>query len=175
MKWLMKGVDVEKNKVEIQTENDDFTTNSNDIDANRCNMEALKHLAEKDMEHTVSINTQPPPPPAYMQNNIPPQPNNMRGGFYPQYAGVNQNQQIKVFKIFSQSELQQALAHLSKQQACVVDFEAVSKRKKQALMDYVNGGVFALGATMNKLKGSMYMISPRGMQITVQSKSKNIK
>lgn len=186
VKWLMKGVNIEESRIEVEG---DIPPEPNSVPSVNTNvgMETLKNLAEMEKSQTVTMGNNAP---VYNTQSAPNMPNQMGyagannyGNMVSPYFNANQNPSVygnaggnvKIFKIFGKPELNLAVAHLSRGQACIVKFERMSRGKRGELMLYLSGALFALNASMSNLKDKMYMLSPRGMQVSVQSKTKKVK
>lgn len=79
---------------------------------------------------------------------------------------------ITLFKIANEDDIKFTLKHLGKKSPCLINFVKMPKKAKLALKQFLNGGVFALGATMMKRTEDEYLLTPRGMEISVQDRSK---
>ncbi|MBQ8749564.1 MAG: cell division protein SepF [Clostridia bacterium] len=79
---------------------------------------------------------------------------------------------ITIFQVSSEEDIKYALKHLGKKSPCVISFNKMNKKKLNGLCQFLNGGVFALGATMMKWHNDDYLLTPRGMAISRQDKSK---
>ena len=52
-------------------------------------------------------------------------------------------------------------------EACIVNLDGMSENDKICTLDYLGGAAYALSATISRLQGNLYVISPNGMNITL--------
>lgn len=170
LNWLMKGVDVENKQqvidmvdesAPIESQPDtDVPHLSGQTQAKRDALSNLDNLMNlSNMEKSSSLNMSIPM--ATTQTD------------YINVTPPRQKSQIVVFKINNIKDLQLAIKHLASKQPCVLNMESLSKRDMAKLMDYLNGAVYALSATVHRMQGKLYLVSPEGMEIALQEKKKD--
>lgn len=169
LNWIMKGVDTEETNTNIDFIDASELDNQNSYDTQSNSMmvsqddrlENLRNLANMEKQNSVVVAPMQMQQPVYIPQTQrfeePPKP---------------QKQQIVVFKIASDKDVKSAIKHLSKAQPCVVDFDKTTKRLQAKLMDYLSGAIFALDATIHRMQGRLYLISPKGIEIALQDKIK---
>lgn len=186
--WLMKGVEETK---EPETRTATFDEKA---------LQDLKCISNKEMQESTTLvqnNTsyqnieqnqfqnniqQQNPNMAYNQQNfngtMPVQnmgmPLNTTQSIYMQQA-PNQPfapTTITIFQVAGEEDIKYALKHLAKKSPCAISFCKMNKKKLNTLYQFLKGGVFALGAKMVKWRGNDYLLTPRGMEISKQDKSK---
>ncbi len=173
LNWLMKGVDVEEKQqvVDIEEEIVQDTPQNNvqsqNVNVNRVgnmppfenSLDNLKNLSNLEKSSSLNVSIPMSAPQTDYINVTPPR----------------QKSQIVVFKINNMKDLQLAIKHLASKQPCVLNMEALSKREMLKIMDYLNGAVYALSATVHRMQGKLYLVSPEGMEIALQEKKKDKK
>lgn len=173
LNWIMKGVDTEETNTnidfidasELDNNQGSFQSmQSQDMMNQDSRLENLRNLANMEKQSSVVVGSQMQQQPIYIPQTQrfeePPKP---------------QKQQIVVFKIASIRDIQSAIKHLNKNQPCVVDFDKTTKRNQAKLMEYLSGAIFALDATIHRMQGRLYLISPNGIEIALQDKIKGKK
>lgn len=63
-------------------------------------------------------------------------------------------------------ELQKIIEELKLKRGVLFDLKSASAVEHQRMLDYLSGAVFALGARLDKIDYSKYLITPRGMDIS---------
>lgn len=169
LNWIMKGIETEETNTNIdfidaaeldgQGEYSQQSTMINQDDR----LENLRNLANMEKQNSVMVAPMQTQQPVYI-------PQTQRFEEPPKVK-----QQIVVFKIATIKDIQSAIKHLNKVQPCVVDFDKTTKRNQAKLMDYLSGAIFALDATIHRMQGRLYLISPNGIEIALQDKIKGKK
>ena len=172
LNWIMKGVDTEETNTNIDFIDASELDNQTGYDMQQQQtminqddrLENLRNLANMEKQNSVVVAPMQTQQPVYI-------PQAQRFEEPPKV----QKQQIVVFKIASIRDIQSAIKHLNKVQPCVVDFDKITKRQQAKLMDYLSGAIFALDATIHRMQGRLYLISPNGIEIALQDKIKGKK
>lgn len=167
LNWLMKGVDVEEKEQAIDVAFEDEnaqrvmespqSTNRVGVSGVENNLDNLRNLSN--LEKSSSINVSLP-----VNNGVTD---------YINATPPKQKSQIIVFKISGIRDLQNAIKHLASKQPAVLNMESLKKKEIIKIMDYLNGAVFGLNATVHKMQGKLYLVSPEGMEIALQEKKKD--
>lgn len=169
--WLMKGVDIEGENVPVQPVQEEQNVIMPPIE-NQTQLDNLQQLSRKEKEVTFRIE------PVQTQPQIDTRLGLNSEKYAPRQDVTGQERQkaeLLVFKVGSIKDIQVAVRHLSKQQPCIIDLDKVSKKDKVKFLDYLGGAIFALKGTMHKFKGESYVLSPEGMQISLQEKIRTVK
>ncbi len=167
LNWLMKGVDVEEKEQTIDVAFEDEgvqmgieptqSTNRVGMSSMGNSLDNLRNLSK--MEKSSSINVSLPV--------------NNGATDYINATPPIQKSQIVVFKISGIRDLQNAIKHLASKQPAVLNMESLKKKEFAKIMDYFNGAVFGLNATVHKMQGKWYLVSPEGVEIALQEKKKD--
>ena len=167
LNWLMKGVDVEEKEqaIDVAFEDEDVqsamplaqSTNRVGVSSMESNLDNLRNLSNLEKSSSVNVSLPVSNGATDYINATPPQ----------------QKSQIIVFKISGIRDLQNAIKHLASKQPAVLNMESLKKKELVKMMDYLNGAVFGLNATVHKMQGKLYLISPEGMEIALQEKKKD--
>ena len=164
LNWLMKGVDVEENQQVVSVDKMQATDNvithaeiPNMQTTIEPNFDNLRNLSNMEMSDSVN-----------MSLNMNSVPNDYIG-----VSPVRQKSQMVVYKINNIKDLQLAIRHLATKQPCVLEFKINSKKEFNKIMEYLNGAVFALCATVHKMQDKFYIVSPEGMEIALQEKKRD--
>ncbi|MGN1227739.1 MAG: cell division protein SepF, partial [Christensenellales bacterium] len=79
---------------------------------------------------------------------------------------------ITIFHIGNEEDIKYVLKHLGKKSPCIISFNRMTKKRLNSVYQFLSGGVFALGAKMVKWNNVDYLLTPRGMEIAIQDRSK---
>jgi len=167
LNWLMKGVDVEEKEQTIDVAFEDEnaqrgmetpqSTNRVGVSSMENNLDNLRNLSNLEKSSSINVSL----------------PVNNGATDYINATPPKQKSQIIVFKISGIRDLQNAIKHLASKQPAVLNMESLKKKELAKMMDYLNGAVFGLNATVHKMQGKLYLVSPEGMEIALQEKKKD--
>ncbi len=69
------------------------------------------------------------------------------------------------------SEIENVVKKINRKEAVIVDFEEITPRVAQRMLDFLSGAIFVLNGTIKKVKNKTYVLIPDGIKIsTVREK-----
>ena len=69
------------------------------------------------------------------------------------------------------SEIENVVKKINKKEAVIVDFEEISPRIAQRMLDFLSGAIFVLNGTIKKVKNKTYVLISDGIKVsTVREK-----
>lgn len=79
---------------------------------------------------------------------------------------INYNN-INVYTPQNQEEIEKIIYNLQKNEASIINLKGYEKQSLTRVLDFLNGAVFALNASINRLTQDLYLISPQNIKIKV--------
>ncbi len=87
-----------------------------------------------------------------------------------------QNQQQKTEKSYSISslvcyapksntEVKMLIDYIKKGEPCIINLAGLGNDDIKSVLDYLGGGMYALGGMISRLQGDIYVLSPKDVQI----------
>ena len=69
------------------------------------------------------------------------------------------------------SEIENVVKKINRKEAVIVDFEEITPRVAQRMLDFLSGAIFVLNGTIKKVKNKTYVLIPDGIKVsTVREK-----
>lgn len=66
----------------------------------------------------------------------------------------------------SNGEVKLLIDCLKANEPCIVNLGGLGKAEIKSVLDYIGGAVYALGGTISRLQGDMYVLSPKTITVT---------
>lgn len=79
---------------------------------------------------------------------------------------INYNN-INVYTPQNQEEIEKIIYNLQKNEASIINLKGYEKQSLTRVLDFLNGAIFALNASINRLTQDLYLISPQNIKIKV--------
>ena len=79
---------------------------------------------------------------------------------------INYNN-INVYTPQNQEEIEKIIYNLQKNEASIINLKGYEKLSLTRVLEFLNGAVFALNASINRLTQDLYLISPQNIKIKV--------
>lgn len=64
------------------------------------------------------------------------------------------------------ADIEEIVKKLKRKEGVIIDFERVSPRVAQRMLDFISGVVFVMNGSIKKIKNKMYIIIPDGIKIS---------
>jgi Uncharacterized protein conserved in bacteria len=71
-----------------------------------------------------------------------------------------------LFSPQSYSDVQTLIDHLRRHEPAIVDFQSVDGESGQRILDFLSGAIYALGGSMQRVSGTIFLLTPSGVSIT---------
>ena len=172
--WLMKGVDIEEDDSLTLTKTVTMEAPPVQHQGDIASLQELKRLAEREQENSVNLSAQQAIATAAEPVAAPFATPATAAPIMPEQAinNATKKQEFKIIKVGSNKDIQSAIVQLQHANPCVVNFMRLTKREQAKLMDYLNGAVFALNATIYPLKERSYIVTPQNIEVKQQDRLK---
>lgn len=66
----------------------------------------------------------------------------------------------------SNSEVKLLVDCLKKNEPCIINLAGLNEMDIKSVLDFLGGAVYALGGSISRLQGELYVMSPSGIKIT---------
>lgn len=73
---------------------------------------------------------------------------------------------VVIFSPKSYSDVQTLIDHLRKHEPAIVDFAGVGDESGQRILDFLSGAIYALGGSMQRISGTIFLLTPSGVSIS---------
>ena len=81
----------------------------------------------------------------------------------------SKNQNAKNLIVYApkiNDELNSVIMCLIKGEPVIIDLAGLKQRETERVLDYVNGSLFAINGTINRIQGSLYLLAPNGYNLS---------
>ncbi len=117
--------------------------------------------------------------------NAKQQPSPYGGGLYPQSGrGGDYSRQavgrddytpkstknfnnLMVYKPMSETDSKTIIDFVRRGEPAIIDLEKAEVQVSQRILDFVSGAVYALSGTVHRVSGNIFLLSPKGVEVTV--------
>jgi len=82
------------------------------------------------------------------------------------YSNLNYNN-INVYSPQNQEEIEKIIINLQKNEASIINMKGYDKANLTRVLDFLNGAIFALNGSINRLTQDLYLISPKTTKIKI--------
>lgn len=73
---------------------------------------------------------------------------------------------VMLFSPTSYADVQTLIDHLKRHEPAIVDFSNVDSESGQRILDFLSGAIYALSGSMQRISGSIFLLTPSGVSIT---------
>lgn len=73
---------------------------------------------------------------------------------------------VMLFSPKSYADVQTLIDHLKRHEPAIVDFVEVDNESGQRILDFLSGAIYALGGSMQRISGTIFLLTPSGVSIT---------
>lgn len=73
---------------------------------------------------------------------------------------------VVIFSPESYDDVQILIDHLKRSEPAIVDFAAVTNDSAQHILDFLSGAIYALGGSMQRISGTIFLLTPAGVSIS---------
>lgn len=73
---------------------------------------------------------------------------------------------VMLFSPKSYADVQTLIDHLKRHEPAIVDFAEVDNDSGQRILDFLSGAIYALGGSMQRISGTIFLLTPSGVSIT---------
>lgn len=73
---------------------------------------------------------------------------------------------VMLFSPKSYADVQTLIDHLRRHEPAIVDFAEVDNESGQRILDFLSGAIYALGGSMQRVSGTIFLLTPPGVSIT---------
>ena len=169
--WIMKGMG-------FDAEDGDETTQADKVpklsrrERKRLEKEAKEKERQKVLlaQQEVSANIEEEKKNPYSQNpdqfNIGSYTYNDDVNSYSSYGGKN----VVIYKPKDYHEVQKLIDFLKQGESAVIDLCNLGDDEAQRVLDYVSGAVYALNGSTHRIAGSIFLLTPEGLNIMIPKK-----
>ena len=85
---------------------------------------------------------------------------------YSSYGGKN----VVIYKPKDYHEVQKLIDFLKQGESAVIDLCNLGDDEAQRVLDYVSGAVYALNGSTHRIAGSIFLLTPEGLNIMIPKK-----
>ncbi len=65
----------------------------------------------------------------------------------------------------SNTEVKMLIDYVKKGEPCIINLAELSQEDIKSVLDYLGGGMYALGGMISRLQGDIYVLSPKDVQL----------
>lgn len=103
-------------------------------------------------------------------------PQSGRGGEYSRQPRVSDDYTTKntknfnnlmVYKPMSETDSKTIIDFIRRGEPAIIDLEKAEVQVSQRILDFVSGAVYALSGTVHRVSGNIFLLSPKGVEVTV--------
>lgn len=84
----------------------------------------------------------------------------------------NGNQRIIVYYPKTPEDVMVLIKHLKMNNPAVVNLDEIDAETAQRILDFLSGAVCALSGSAHRISGNMFLLSPKGVEITIPYEQK---
>lgn len=85
---------------------------------------------------------------------------------YDSITNINYNN-INVYSPKNEEEIEKIVLNLAKNEASIINLKGFEKQTYTRVLDFLNGAIFALKGSINRLTQDLYLITPENLKIKV--------
>lgn len=85
---------------------------------------------------------------------------------YDAITNINYNN-INVYSPKNEEEIEKIVLNLAKNEASIINLKGFEKQTYTRVLDFLNGAIFALKGSINRLTQDLYLITPENLKIKV--------
>lgn len=105
--------------------------------------------------------------PAHGDATVPAEDNNMKKNDNVAMPMGNGSQRIIVYYPKTPEDVMVLIKHLKMNNPVVVNLDEIDEVTAQRILDFLSGAVCALSGTAHRISGNLFLLSPKGVEITI--------
>lgn len=74
---------------------------------------------------------------------------------------------VMVYKPMSEIESKTIIDFIKRGEPAIIDLEKAETQVSQRILDFVSGAAYALSGTVHRVSGNIFLLSPKGVEVTV--------
>ncbi len=74
---------------------------------------------------------------------------------------------LMVYKPMSETDSKTIIDFVRRGEPAIIDLEKAEVQVSQRILDFVSGAVYALSGTVHRVSGNIFLLSPKGVEVTV--------